>query len=205
MTTLSNVEKAIDQVFHWLEANGRDEYDIEKLAPYFGVIWPSASALAGFLGQLKILRQIYGKSMVELGCGLAVPSIIASKSGAKCTVVDNHPNVPNFLKMNVGHNEPCHLRFVASDDIPGFAEKFEWIIASDVLYERSLVETFAKMVSQLATPDAQCVVADPGRPYIQEFVHAMNRYGWIDRLEPWTVPHKGQSCDVFIMVFTRTK
>ncbi len=203
LTTLAHVEQSIDLVFEWLESKGLDAGEIEKLAPYFGVVWPSATALCGYLGQPQIRKNLSGKTIVELGCGLAVPSIVCAKSGGMCTAVDNHPSVPVFLTKNIEQNEPCDIRFVASHDVHQISERFDWIIASDVLYEKSLGDVFATMVTELAKPNTKCVVADPGRPYIQEFVHAMNRLGWIDRLEPWSVPHKGQICDVYIMVFER--
>lgn len=201
LTTLANVERAIDQVFDWLEAQGRDAEEIEKLAPYFGVLWPSATALCGYLGQPHIRKNLIGKTVIEVGCGLAVPSLICAKAGATCTAVDNHPNVPQFLRRNTEQNEPCKVRFVASDDVNELTETFDWVIASDILYERTLVDVFAKMLTRVAKPDSKCIVGDPGRPYIQEFVHAMNQMGWRDRLEPWSVPHKGQTFDVYVMVF----
>ena len=86
ITMLVEVEKAIDHVFNWLEMKGRDSKEIETLAPYFGTVWPSALALTGFLQQEKIAKQIPGKQIMELGCGLALPSMVCSRLGAVVTV-----------------------------------------------------------------------------------------------------------------------
>lgn len=211
LTTLQNVEKSIDQVIAWLEDHGLEANEIENLAPYFGVVWPSALALAAYLSQPEIKPLLRGKSSVELGCGLGIPSLIFSKAGGDCTLVDNHPSVPVFLRTNVAQNEPVKLTFkppeAALRDAAISKRTYDWVIASDVLYDKSLIGTFIQMISSLAGPNAQCVIADPGRAYIQEFVSSMNRAGWTDELVSWTVPpcslqfEKG--CDIFVLIFKR--
>jgi predicted nicotinamide N-methyase len=203
LTTLSDVELSIDRVFEWLDTVGRQADEIEQLAPYFGVVWPAALALGGYLAQSEVQRRIHGKKVIELGCGLAIPSMLCSRYGAACTVVDSHPNVPAFLRRNLAQNEPCSLRFASQQDLHGLNDQYDWILASDVLYEPGLTKVFAQMITDVAKPQSRCVVTDPGRVYCQEFVHEMNRLGWNDHLEPWSVPHKGRTNDVFVMVFNR--
>lgn len=212
LTTLQNVEKSIDQVINWLESKGIEPQEIESLAPYFGVVWPSAIALSAYLTQSHIRRQFVGRSLLELGCGLGIPAIICSKAGARCTVVDNHPSVPSFLRRNVELNEPVALTFQSPEDAlrnikATSIRQYDWVIASDVLYDKNLVATFVEMISGFAAPEGRCVIADPGRAYIQDFVSAMNLAGWTDELVTWTVPgfsaQNPKSCDIFIVVFTR--
>ena len=211
LTTLQNVEKSIDQVIAWLESRGLAADEIENLAPYFGAVWPSAVALAAYLNQPTIKPWLTGRTSVELGCGLGIPSLIFSKAGGRCTLVDNHPSVPAFLRANVAQNEPVTLTFKspqeALDDARTLGVRFDWVIASDVLYDKNLVGTFVDMISALAAPDARCVIADPGRAYIQDFVSAMNRAGWTDELVSWTVPacppQFNKASDIFVMVFKR--
>lgn len=210
ITMLVEVERAIDHVFNWLDMKGRDTIEIEKLAPYFGTMWPSALALTAFLMQEKIARFLPGKSLVELGCGLALPSMACSRMGAMVTAMDHHPDVPRFLELNVAQNEPCQLTFVASTDAAPTKEflakragTFDFVIASDVLYEAPLAEVFSDQISTLAAPHGRVVVADPGRPYIQSFVNAMGTRGWRHDLQPWTVPYMGKINDIFVLVFER--
>lgn len=212
LTGLINVEQSIDQVIEWLEAKGSDPAEIEQLAPYFGVVWPSALALCAYLAQPEIKQQINGRDVIELGCGLAVPSILCSKVGGYCTVVDSHPSVANFLRQNVTQNEPVHLTLMSPDDArKNFRDskrRFDWVLASDVLYDRTLAQEFADMFCEFANPDGRCVITDPGRAYLQEFVSAMKQRGWIDELSSWTVPAAqsplGKPSDIFVLVFKRS-
>jgi hypothetical protein len=77
------------------------------------------------------------------------------------------------------------------------------VIASDVLYEARLVPVFAETMSRLVTPAGVCLMADPGRPYIQQFEHAMLAKGWNCELQPWSVRHNGCDADIYLMVFKR--
>ena len=47
-----------------------------------------------------------GKSAVELGAGLGLPSIVASNLGAKMIATDGDDAVLHLLDMNVKHNAP---------------------------------------------------------------------------------------------------
>jgi len=211
VTALQNVEESIDQVIGWLEQKGADPAEIENLAPYFGVIWPAAIALCAYLAQPEIKKQLSGKKIIELGCGLALPSIICAKAGGLCVAVDNHPNVPGFLHKNVEQNEPVQVTFLTPGELSQFSyeeeNKFDWIIASDVLYDRDLARIFTDMVCKLAAPKARFVLTDPGRAYIQEFVNSMAARGWNHELQAWKVPQTakglGISSDIFVLIFER--
>lgn len=211
LTTLRNVERSIDQVIEWLEARNLVSNELENLAPYFGVVWPSAVALAAYLNQPSVKPRLVGRRFLELGCGLAIPSLIVSKAGGFCTAVDNHPSVPYFLRANVAHNEPLTISFKSPDDAlrdsRSSSHRYDWIVASDVLYDKSLVKIFVEMVCELGSKDAQCVVTDPGRAYLQDFVSEMHRAGWSSELAGWTVPahsaDDGKASDIYVLIFTR--
>src|SRR3954465_82802 len=57
------------------------------LVPYWSVLWRSGVALASEAegGDLR------GQRVVELGCGLALPSIVAARAGATVLATDADP------------------------------------------------------------------------------------------------------------------
>jgi len=63
------------------------------------------------------------------------------------------------------------------------------------------------MITNLASPTGCCVVTDPGRTHLQEFVSKMKSYGWLDELVSWTVPASvspdGKSHDIYVLIFHR--
>ena len=68
-----NAEELLDE-----EAFARDEF-----LPYWAELWPAALALAHALP-----ARFDGVRVVELGCGLGVPSLVASARGATVTATD---------------------------------------------------------------------------------------------------------------------
>jgi hypothetical protein len=57
------------------------------IAPYWAVLWRSGVALARELGSAGL----GGRRIVELGCGLAVPSLAAARAGATVLATDACP------------------------------------------------------------------------------------------------------------------
>ena len=53
--------------------------------PLFGMCWPSGMALAARLAQRDVRA---GERILEIGCGLALPSLVAHRRGADITASD---------------------------------------------------------------------------------------------------------------------
>ena len=100
-----DVEKSIDLVFDWLDQRGFSASDIEHLAPYFGAIWPSAIALSEWLAQEGDQGRLSGAKVMEIGCGLGVPGLLAAHHGSAVTLSDWHPDVPRFLDRKAVKHE----------------------------------------------------------------------------------------------------
>jgi predicted nicotinamide N-methyase len=142
------------------EAFAEDEF-----LPYWAELWPAASALASALPE-----RLDGVRVVELGCGLGVPSLVAARRGALVTATDWASDAVALLKVNAERNgltlrarvwdwrEPWEERF----------ERFDLALAADVLYEHRNVEPVAEALEALA-PEAMVGLA--GRPYEAGFLH----------------------------------
>lgn len=203
---LADVEAAIDLVFDWLRETDHSVDEIEHLAPYFGSIWPSALALAEWIAREGELSRLQGKRVLELGCGLAVPGLVATQYGAHVTLSDGHPDVPRFLDANIRRNGDPTAEYIVAN-WQGVAEpllqSFDYVIASDVLYESQHAELFSRVINEYAGDNTTVVVSDPGRAYIQNFVEKMNKLQWRENLAPWTVRHRGRDQDIFLLTFER--
>jgi hypothetical protein len=56
----------------------------DEFLPYWADLWPSARALARVLAT----RRLGGMRVLELGCGLALPSLVAARGGARACATD---------------------------------------------------------------------------------------------------------------------
>ncbi len=145
-----------------------DDHQVEwaPLAPYWSVLWRSGMALARELDGVDLR----GLRVVELGCGLAVPSIAAARGGAKVIATDGDIDALGLVRRNAEANG-VELETAAVDwaDPDELVERgpFDFVLCSDILYERPSVSLLLELLPRLA-PVAW--VADPGRPAADAFM-----------------------------------
>jgi predicted nicotinamide N-methyase len=184
---LRDVDQTIDQLFELYVGQGKTEL-FEEMCPYFGTLWSSGKVLAlYFEQQLSIgqLRHPIGSShrVLEIGCGLALPSLYLAKRGWQVSATDLHPDVPLFLTANKQLNGIDSLQYLALDwRISTFdsadSKKWDLIFASDVLYDKTQPETLSHFIDQNLSVTGRAVIADPGRTYIEIFFDLLRSRGF---------------------------
>jgi predicted nicotinamide N-methyase len=136
------------------------------VAPYWSVLWRSGVALARELDGVALR----GRRVVELGCGLAVPSIAAARAGASVLATDACAEALTLVARNAAANhvrvETATVDWRKPDELVRRAP-FDLVLAADVLYERGNVAPLLSLLPRLA-PEAW--LADPGRPAGGAFV-----------------------------------
>jgi predicted nicotinamide N-methyase len=139
-------------------------FERDEFLPYWAELWPAATALAAALP-----AQLGGVRVVELGCGLGVPSLVAAARGAEVTATDWAEDAIELLRENAAQNG-LELRAELRDWRESWDERFDLTIAADVLYEQRNVEPLAARLRELA-PEA--LVGLAGRPYEAEFLRVV--------------------------------
>jgi predicted nicotinamide N-methyase len=141
------------------------------LAPYWSVLWRSGVALARMLDG-DALR---GLRVVELGCGLALPSIAAARAGADVLATDSSAEALDLVKLNAEDNgvalETALVDWASSGELVERAP-FDLVLAADVLYERANVALLLSLLPRLAP---SVWLADPGRPAAGAFLEQARR------------------------------
>ena len=141
------------------------------VAPYWSVLWRSGVALARELDGVAIR----GLRVLELGCGLAIPSIAAARAGATVLATDACGDALELVARNARANgvrvETATVDWAEPDELVGRAP-FDLVLAADVLYERTGVAQLLSLLPLLA-PEAW--LADPGRPGAGAFMEEADR------------------------------
>ena len=138
------------------------------VAPYWAVLWRSGVALARELEG----EELGGRRVVELGCGLALPSIAAARAGASVLATDLAPEALALAKRNARANG-VRIETASFDwSDPAQLARFDLVLAADVLYERPAVAALLDLLPRLA-PEAW--LADPGRPAAGAFLEQASR------------------------------
>lgn len=144
--------------------------------PLFGVLWPAGLALAEEMSSFPVA----GKRILEIGCGLGLSSLVLQRRGADITASDHHPLAEEFLLANAALNGLAEVPFSIaqwSGPNPDLG-RFDLIIGGDVLYERDHVGLLAGFVALHAGPEAEILIADPGRNHANALSRALALQGF---------------------------
>jgi predicted nicotinamide N-methyase len=143
------------------------------LVPYWSVLWRSGLALGRELSR----RRLDGLRVVELGCGIGVPSLAASRSGAVVLATDASVEALELLAGNASRNglhvETARVDWASPAGLLARAP-FDLVLAADVLYERASVAQLLELLPRLAP---RVLLADPGRPAADAFLAEARRRG----------------------------
>jgi predicted nicotinamide N-methyase len=152
--------------------------------PYYAILWPAAHGLAQHLWRHR--AALPGARVIELGCGLGLPAILAARLGARVLATDFHPDTERWLLHNAALNgvslDYAALDWNAVRKPP--AHPAAAVIGSDLLYERRHIPALVCAVGALCAPGGHALIADPGRDNLPLFVAAMEKDGWRATLHP---------------------
>jgi predicted nicotinamide N-methyase len=144
------------------------------LVPYWSVLWRSGVALGR---ALAAGARLDGWRVVELGCGLGVPSLVAASLGADVLATDAEEEALEMVSRNARENglavDTARVEWGAAEQLA--ADAYDLVLAADVLYERSSVALLLELLPRLAP---EVLLADPGRPAAEEFLERAARGGW---------------------------
>jgi len=141
----------------------QDEY-----LPYWVELWPSGLALARAIHG----RALRGARVLELGCGLALPSIAASLAGGRVLATDWSAHAVAVATENARRNGVELEADVTSWYSPQeLVDGGPWdlVLASDVLYEARNVPILEELLPRLVGDIGEVWLADPGRAAGEEF------------------------------------
>jgi predicted nicotinamide N-methyase len=151
--------------------------------PYWALLWPSGRALAEELAG----HDLGGKRVLELGCGLGAPSVVAAHRGATVLATDSAPEAVVFTAHNLALNDLTgDVARLDWRDVDALAAGAPWdmVIAADVLYLRHNVEALTRLLPILTGSDGEALIADPRRAGGRDFLAAARGMFSVETSEP---------------------
>lgn len=144
--------------------------------PLFGLLWPSGQVLAGVMATFAL----DGKRILELGCGLALASLVIHRRGGDITASDSHPLAGHFLLENLRLNGLPAMKYQAG--CWGRANPdlglFDLIIGSDVLYDREQPQMLSQFIDRHSHQAVEVLIVDPNRGNQPSFNRKMGVLGY---------------------------
>jgi predicted nicotinamide N-methyase len=148
-------------------------FEHEEFLPYWAELWPSGVALARRVAS----RSLRGARVLELGCGLGLPSLAAALAGGRVLATDWSPQAIALLEENAERNdaelETALVDWARPDAIVARAP-WDLVLAADVLYERRNVAPLLDLLPRLG---AEVWIADPGRAPAEALLEGLGE-GW---------------------------
>lgn len=202
LSVVVDFTKAVEAIEAELRAAGQMER-AKDMVPYFGTIWDAARGLGNVFADMS-QDWFAGRTFVEIGCGLAIPSIVAAKKGAgRVIATDQHPDVPRFLDENMKANgveveyRSIDWRGEVKDICSGGRTV---IVGSDILYDLAKAKGVAGFLRAAFDCGAEeAVIADSGRPNRKDFLAACEANGLQVSTDVHELVVSGQKRDVFVM------
>jgi predicted nicotinamide N-methyase len=154
--------------------------------PLFGLLWPSSQKLA----DLMQVIDLGDRRVLEIGCGLALASLVVHRRLGDVTASDCHPLTETFLLANLKLNALPKLSYRTGHwgrKNPLLGE-FDLIIGGDVLYERDHPTQLASFIALHAAVKAEVIIIDPNRGNTSAFNRAMLAHGFNCKETPIDAP-----------------
>jgi predicted nicotinamide N-methyase len=158
----------------------------DTVPPYWADLWPSARALATHLLERGDLG---GRRVLELGCGVGLPSIAALLAGAEVTASDVEPVAIRIAARNARRCARRRLQTLVvdvADPPPALLElpPFDLVIVADVLYRADLGDAFAALLPAIVAPTGEALMVHPFAGQGDAMIETLAARGWsVDRAE----------------------
>ena len=160
--------------------------DEQAFPPYWAELWASGTELAMAVSDASPAGRV-----LEIGCGLGLPSVAAALAGARVLATDRAPDAVAFAAHNARLSgtavETAALSWTPGDVL---VERGPWdvVLAADVLYNERNVRELLALLPRLLAGGGEAWIADPDRPQAAAFVAATRDAGHPVRVEESATP-----------------
>jgi predicted nicotinamide N-methyase len=202
---LTSIEIGGDAIALWRVADLEQHVDREALLagddppepPYWAHLWTGAVVLAGAVpfGAGRVL---------EVGCGLGLPGLVAARRGARVTFLDRIAAPLAFVRASAAANglgrvDACVADF-AADALRG---GFDLILAAEVLYDRATLGTLPQALLRRLRPGGRVLLTDARRTDTAAFYAALDAAGLPWRATEHAVREEGLPLSVRLVEVER--
>lgn len=153
-------------------------------------IWCASLVMSRWMASLDMVQRMSNSSVLELGAGCSTPSLSAAIYGTpkSVTMTDLNPVTINNAQYNIELNRlnesgDCSVTATSIDwgdettyPMSSHGGKFDYVICSDCIYQRDIVDLLKKVVTGLLNPDNGTflyVAPESGRDGLDEFIETM--------------------------------
>ncbi|XP_053176058.1 protein-lysine methyltransferase METTL21C [Scomber japonicus] len=142
----------------------------EGLDSYGGMIWPAALSLCHYLDTHREQLNLVDKTVLEIGAGTGLVSIVASLLGALVTATDL-PEVLGNMRFNLSRNTRGHCRYTPQLAVlswgydlertyPTSVYRYDYVLAADVVYHHDFLDELLVTMKHFCIPGTTLIWAN---------------------------------------------
>jgi predicted nicotinamide N-methyase len=152
------------------------EFGHDERLPYWAELWPAARSLA----RLLLDEPTLPPRAIELGCGVALPSLALRSRRVEVLATDYYDDALLFARYNARINGTGELptRLLDWRHPPADLGRFPLAVAADVLYEERNVQSLLSLLPSIVEKGGQLLLADPERIHLGPFLEGATATGW---------------------------
>ena len=125
--------------------------------PYWAHCWSGARLLAAAIPP-------HAGRVLELGCGLGLPGIVAARGGATVLFVDREAAPLSFVRESLRSNGlSAHGCLVGDATRPAWRTAFDVVLAAEILYDRAAFPALVDALAASLAPGGRVLLADGNR------------------------------------------
>jgi predicted nicotinamide N-methyase len=136
--------------------------------PYWIQLWPTSIQLAEAILDAEWPTDA---KAIELGCGVGLVGLAALSQGMHVTLSDYNPLAVELAVENARRCGFTNVAGLVLDWRSPLAQKFDAVLASDVVYDRQLHEPLIRTIQTLAHAQSTVWISDRGRLALEDFFY----------------------------------
>ncbi len=176
-----------------------------ELYPFGLMIWESAVVLADVMDERG--QELRGRSILELGCGVGLPGLVAQQQGARVVQTDHDALALALCRHNAALNRITGVeQFVGDWQDWTHTQRYDLVIGADIIYDTADYEVLEKVFRNTVAPRGEILLTDPMRQQTIALFTVMEDAGWIidttHRMQPTVTEAYKAKAEIEVQIVT---
>ena len=188
---------SVDDLERYVDRDALLRSDDPPEPPYWAHCWSGARVLA------ERVPARTGR-VLEIGCGLGLPGVVAARRGARTVFVDRVAAPLAFVRATLRANGIDAIGLVVADVLAApWGGRFDLVLAAEVLYDRGAFPSLARALAASLAPGGRVLLADGHRIDTAAFYDETDAAGLMCEREDVRVIAEGVPARITVATFRR--
>jgi predicted nicotinamide N-methyase len=168
--------------------------------PYWSRVWPASIALTEFI--ISNHQLVQNKNLLELGAGLGLPSLVASKYANSVLCSDKDADAVEIIARSAKENNLDNMQAAMIDwEAVQIETAVDVLLLSDVNYEPEIFAKLTELIFQFLSHKTTIFLATPQRLMAKSFIQPLLKFR--THQQEISVTHNQEQTPITILVLQK--